>query len=196
MSKLTSEFQYKYEIECGETAWNKVIVYKTILSELKYQSDIAGENVKFIQDKIAGLTYGKTMTNETRGKATIDIELSKAAIDLANAQEEFDILKKNVQACRNVMQEFKAIADANKIAGQTDEQMYAQNALNEYAQSLAKDLQAEIIALGKPTVATIKKAMINPVIWSAMKAAGLIPSDAQMIAVNQDATKIEILKIQ
>lgn len=196
MSKLTSEFQYKYEIESGETAWNKVIVYKTILSELKYQSDIAGENVKFIQDKIAGLTYGKTMTNETRGKATIDIELSKAAIDLANAQEEFDILKKNVQACRNVMQEFKAIADANKIAGQTDEQMYAQNALNEYAQSLAKDLQAEIIALGKPTVATIKKAMIKPVIWSAMKAAGLIPSDAQMIAVNQDATKIEILKIQ
>lgn len=196
MSKLTSEFQYKYEIASGETAWNKVIVYKTLLSELKYQSDIAGENVKFIQDKIAGLTYGKTMNSETRGKATADVELSKAAIDLANAKEEFDILKKNVIACRNVMQEFKAIADANKIVGKTDDEMYAQNAMNEYAQVLAKDLQAEIISLGKPTVETIKRAMINSTVWAAMKAAGLIPSDAAMIAVNQDATKIEIIKIQ
>lgn len=70
------------------------------------------------------------------------------------------------------------------------------NALNEYAQVLAKDLQAEIISLGKPTVETIKRAMINLTVWAAMKAAGLIPSDAAMIAVNQDATKIEIIKIQ
>jgi hypothetical protein len=196
MSKLTSEFQYKYEIESGETAWNKVIVYKTLLSELKYQSDVAGENVKFIQDKIEGLKYGKTMTSETRGKASIDIDLSKAAIDLANAQEEWAILKKNVTSCRNVMQEFKDIADANKIVGKTDDEMYAQNALNEYAQVLAKDLQAEIISLGKPRVETIKRAMINATVWAAMKAAGLIQSDAAMIAVNQDATKIEIIKMQ
>jgi Na+/citrate or Na+/malate symporter len=71
--------------------------------------------------------------------------------------------------------------------------MFEVNAANEFTVLLAREMQAEIIATGRPSAAKIKNAMSNPITWTALKQIGIIPADVQMIAGSIDPTNVALI---
>jgi hypothetical protein len=74
----------------------------------------------------------------------------------------------------------------------SDEEMFEVNAANEFTVLLAREMQAEVIANGRPSAAKIKNAMSNPLTWTALKNIGLIPKDTPLIASSIDPTIIQL----
>ena len=70
--------------------------------------------------------------------------------------------------------------------------MFEINAANEFTVLLAREMQAEIIATGRPSASKIKNAMSNPITWTALKNVGIIPADTPLLAGNVDPTLIQL----
>jgi len=74
----------------------------------------------------------------------------------------------------------------------TDDEMFEANAANEFTVMIGKEIQAEIIATGRPSPAKLRNAMSNPHTFNALQRVGLIPKEAVLIEGNPDPQKIEI----
>ena len=75
------------------------------------------------------------------------------ALDLYKLnKDEIDILNK-------LLKELYVLAEPTRIKGYSDEQMFEANAVNEFTVSIAREIQAEIIANGRPSPAKIRNAM-------------------------------------
>jgi len=85
-----------------------------------------------------------------------------------------------------------AVAETTRIAGYTDEQMFEVNAANEFTVSIGKEIQAEIIANGRPSPAKLRNAMSNPHTFAALKGIGLIPADTLLLGGNDVPLCIEL----
>jgi hypothetical protein len=81
---------------------------------------------------------------------------------------------------------------AERIPGYTDEQMFEANAANEFTVTIGKDIQAEIIANGRPSPAKLRNAMSNPHTFAALKQCGLVPETAVMLEGSNSALRIEL----
>ena len=53
--------------------------------------------------------------------------------------------------------------------------MFEANAANEFTVNIGREIQAEMIANGRPSAAKLRNAMSNPHTWNALKQIGLIP---------------------
>ena len=71
--------------------------------------------------------------------------------------------------------------------------MFEANAANEFTVSIGREIQAEMIANGRPSPAKLRNAMSNPHTWNALKQVGLIPKKTQILEGNVDPKlKIEL----
>ena len=70
--------------------------------------------------------------------------------------------------------------------------MWEANAANEFTVTIGKEIQAEIIAVGRPSPAKLRNAMSNPYTFHALQQVGLIPQEAVMLEGNADPSKIEL----
>ena len=73
-----------------------------------------------------------------------------------------------------------------------DDMMFEVNAANEFAVWVAKEIQAEIIANGRPSPAKLRNAMSNPYSFKALQQCGLIPEGAVLLEGNADPLNIQI----
>jgi hypothetical protein len=60
---------------------------------------------------------------------------------------------------------------------------------------MAREMQAEIIANGRPSAARIKNAMSNPVTWEALKQIGIIEPNTKYIAGSVDPTAVQLVPV-
>jgi hypothetical protein len=105
-------------------------------------------------------------------------------------QDEIVILNK-------LLEELYVIAEPTRIKGYTDEEMYEANAANEFTVNLARDMQADMIANGRPSASKIRNAMSNPHSWNALKTIGLIPQETKILQGYDNPTlKIELKEIE
>ena len=70
--------------------------------------------------------------------------------------------------------------------------MFEINAVNEFTVWCAREIQAEIIANGRPSAARLRNAMSSPITFEALKKVGLIPEDSKLIGGNIDPAVIEL----
>jgi hypothetical protein len=78
------------------------------------------------------------------------------------------------------------IAEPTRIPGYSDEEMWEANQANEFTVNIAKEIQAEMIANGRPSAAKIGNAMSNPHTWNALKSIGLVPQETKILVGNTD----------
>jgi len=195
-SKLNTEFNYRYQV-IGETAWEKIKTLKGFLEgrvraadleevdELKYQAQLAElkhlEETEGLQHKILNL------------KAEI-IESESMQVSI---KEAFELNKKEIEILNKLLKELYVIAEPTRIEGYSDEEMYEANAANEFTVTIGKEIQAEIIANGKPSPAKIRNAMSNPYTWNALKQIGMIPKEAKLLEGNiNPKLKIELKGVE
>ena len=181
-SKFNTEFNYRYQV-IGNTPWEKIKTLKGFLEgrirtaklqevgKLKFQAMIA--KLKHLQK--TGLEHEvlelKAEIIETESFHQTEEECFKLNLD------EIEILKK-------LLKELYVIAEPTRIKGYTDEEMFEANAANEFTVHIGKEIQAEMIANGRPSAAKIGNAMSNPYTWNALKSVGLIPKDTKILEGN------------
>lgn len=181
-SKLNSEFNYRYQV-IGETPWEKIKTLKGFL-EGRVRAAVLEDvgNLKY-QAKLSELQH----LQEIGALPHIILNLRAEILELESHQvaatEAFLLNKQEIAILEKLLAEYYAIAEPTRIPGYTDEEMFEANAANEFTLMIAKEIQAEIIANGRPSPAKLRNAMSNPHTFGILKQIGLIPPEAVLLGV-------------
>lgn len=199
MSKLNSEFNYRYQV-IGETVWEKI---KTL------QGFMAGRQRAAALEKVHELRT-KSMRSKlehlkNNGAPEYEILNLEAELIEVEAVEE-DTLKNfadnrdEIKILEKLFTELYALAEPTRLkhpdgTPYSDEEMFEVNAANEFTVWMAREMQAEIIATGRPSAAKIKNAMSNPITWRALQHIGIIDPGTKYIAGSVDPTLVELVPV-
>ena len=191
-SKLNTEFNYRYQV-IGDTAWEKIKTLQGFLvgrvraavleevSELKYKAQLA--KLKRLESE-AGLE---------EDILELKAEIMETESHQQTAYEAYRLNEAEIKIINKLLKELYVIAEPTRIKGYTDEEMFEANAANEFTVNIGREIQAEMIANGRPSAAKIRNAMSNPHTWNALKSIGLIPKEPKILKGNVNPTlKIEL----
>ncbi len=183
-SKLNTEFNYRYQV-IGDTAWEKIKTLKGFL-EGRVRAAVL-EEVGNLKDQ-AKLAKLKHLQNGGGGLEHEILELKAEILEGKShqpaAKEAFELNKKEIEILNKLLKELYVIAEPTRIEGYTDEEMFEANAANEFTVNIGREIQAEMIANGRPSPAKLRNAMSNPYTWNALKSIGLIPKETKILEGN------------
>jgi len=196
-SKFNSEFNYRYQV-IGDTPWEKI---KTLQGFLEGRIRAAAlEEVGDLknQAKIAKLKHLQNGGNGLEHEILeLKAEILEAKSHEATAKEAFELNTKEIEILKGLLDELYIIAEPTRIPGYTDEEMWEANQANEFTVSIGREIQAEMIANGRPSPAKLKNAMSNPHTWNALKKIGLVPKETKILMGNTDPMlKIELKGVE
>ena len=184
-SKFNSEFNYRYQV-IGQTPWEKI---KTLQGFLEGRVRAAKlEEVGALKDqaKVAKLKRLESEGGLEEDILTLKAEIMEAESHLPVSKEAFELNRKEIEILNKLLEELYVIAEPTRIPGYSDEEMWEANQANEFTVNIAKEIQAEMIANGRPSAAQIGNAMSNPHTWNALKSIGLVPQETKILVGNTD----------
>ena len=184
-SKFNSEFNYRYQV-IGQTPWEKI---KTLQGFLEGRVRAAKlEEVGALKDqaKVAKLKRLESEGGLEEDILTLKAEIMEAESHLPVSKEAFELNRKEIEILNKLLEELYVIAEPTRIPGYSDEEMWEANQANEFTVNIAKEIQAEMIANGRPSAAKIGNAMSNPHTWNALKKIGLVPQETKILVGNTD----------
>jgi len=196
-SKLNTEFNYRYQV-IGDTPWERIKTLKGFL-EGRIRAAVL-EEVGALKDqaKVAKLKYlqngGQGLEHEI---LQLKAEILEGESHQPAAKEAFELNQKEIKILKKLLKELYVIAEPTRIKGYSDEEMYEANAANEFTVNIGREIQAEMIANGRPSAAKLRNAMSNPHTWNALKEVGMIPKDAKILTGKINPTlKIELKGVE
>ena len=185
-SKFNSEFNYRYQV-IGDTPWEKI---KTLQGFLEGRVRAAAlEEVGDLknQAKVAKLKHLQNGGNGLEHEILeLKAELLESKSFKATEKEAFELNRKEIEILKGLLDELYVIAEPTRIPGYSDEEMWEANQANEFTVSIGREIQAEMIANGRPSPAKLKNAMSNPHTWNALKKIGLVPKETKILMGNTD----------
>ena len=195
--KFNSEFNYRYQV-IGCTPWEKIKTLKSFLEGRIRAAALEEVGKLKHQAKLAKLNYLK---NGGEGLEHEILELKAEIIELDSHQvtleEAFELTKDEIKILKKLLKELYVIAEPTRIKGYTDEEMFEANAANEFTVNIGREIQAEMIANGRPSAAKLRNAMSNPHTWNALKQIGLIPKKTKILEGNiNPQLKIELKGVE
>ena len=196
-SKLNTEFNYRYQV-IGDTPWEKIKTLKGFL-EGRVRAAVL-EEVGNLKDQ-AKVSKLKHLQNGGHGLEHEILELKAEIMEAEShqvaAKEAFELNKKEIEILNKLLKELFVIANPTRIKGYSDEDMYEANAANEFTVNIGREIQAEMIANGRPSPAKLRNAMSNPHTWNALKGIGLIPKETKILQGNiNPIKKIELIGVE
>lgn len=196
-SKFNSEFNYRYQV-IGDTPWEKI---KTLQGFLEGRIRAAAlEEVGNLknQAKVAKLKHLQNGGNGLEHEILeLKAEILEAKSHEATEKEAFELNRKEIETLEKLLEELYVIAEPTRIPGYSDEEMWEANQANEFTVSIGRDIQAEMIANGRPSPAKLKNAMSNPHTWNALKEIGLVPKETKILEGNTDPMlKIKLIGVE
>ena len=196
-SKFNSEFNYRYQV-IGDTPWEKI---KTLQGFLEGRIRAAAlEEVGNLKNQ-AKVSKLKHLQNGGNGLEHEILELKAEILEAqsheATAKEAFELNTKEIEILKGLLDELYVIAEPTRIPGYTDEEMWEANQANEFTVNIGREIQAEMIANGRPSPAKLRNAMSNPHTWNALKQIGLIPKQTKILEGNiNPKEKIKLIGVE
>ena len=123
---------------------------------------------------------------------TLEAELIELESTLEDTAHALALNKQELAIIRKLLAELYEIAEPTRIPGYTDDQMFEANANNEFTVTIGREIQAEIIANGRPSPAKLLNAMSNPQTLESLKLIGLVPKETILL---EKSDIDEILKL-
>jgi hypothetical protein len=195
-SKFNSEFNYRYQV-IGHTPWEKI---KTLQGFLEGRVRAAVlEEVGHLKDKakIAKLKRLESEGGLEEDILTLKAEIMEAESHLPVSKEAFELNRKEIEILNKLLEELYVIAEPTRIPGYSDEEMWEANQANEFTVNIGREIQAEMIANGRPSAAKIGNAMSNPHTWNALKEIGLVPQETKILVGNDNPQdKIKLIGVE
>ena len=184
-SNLNSEFNYRYQV-IGSTPWEKI---KTL------QGFLIGRRRAAVLEQVADLKYQARLEELAHLKTVpalphILLNLQADIIELESHLDDqrhaFELNRKEITILEKLMAELYAEVEPTRLCHPdgtlyTDDEMFEANANYEFTVTIGREIQSEIIALGRPSPAKLLNAMSNPHTMSALKQIGLVPQETQML---------------
>jgi len=196
-SKFNSEFNYRYQV-IGDTPWEKI---KTLQGFLEGRVRAAAlEEVGNLKNQ-AKVSKLKHLQNGGKGLEHEILELKADILEAkshqATEKEAFELNRKEITILEKLMKELYVIAEPTRIPGYSDEEMWEANQANEFTVNIGREIQAEMIANGRPSPAKLKNAMSNPYTWNALKDIGLVPKETKILVGNINPhDKIKLIGVE
>ena len=193
-SKFNTEFNYRYQV-IGNTPWEKI---KTLQGFLEGRvRTVALEEISHLkyQAKVSELKHLIKENGLEHKILELKAEIMEIESLQATEEEAFKLNKDEIKILNKLLKELFVIADPTRIKGYTDEEMYEANAANEFTVNIGREIQAEMIANGRPSPAKLRNAMSNPYTWNALKSVGLIPKDTRILEGNVNPALEITLKV-
>ena len=196
-SKFNSEFNYRYQV-IGDTPWEKI---KTLQGFLEGRIRAAAlEEVGDLKNQ-AKVSKLKHLQNGGNGLEHEILELKAEILEAqsheATAKEAFELNTKEIETLKKLLEELYVIAEPTRIPGYSDEEMWEANQANEFTVNIGREIQAEMIANGRPSPAKLKNAMSNPYTWNALKDIGLVPKETKILVGNINPhDKIKLIGVE
>ena len=199
MAKLNSEFNYRYQV-IGETVWEKI---KTLLGFLDGRKRAAAlEKVSELktQAKYEELKHLKASNALPHVVLNLEAEILEMESCTEEVARNFRDNLDEIKIIEKLLAELYALAEPTRLKHQdgtpfSDEEMFEVNAANEFTVWMAREMQAEIIAMGRPSAAKIKNAMSNPITWAALKQIGIIDASTKYIASSVDPCVVQLIAV-
>ena len=181
-SKLNTEFNYRYQV-IGNTPWEKIKTLQGFLEGRVRAAALPEVAQLTFQAKIAKLKHLQE-TGLEHEVLELRAEIMEAESFKQTEEECFKLNLDEIEILNKLLKELYVIAEPTRIKGYTDEEMYEANAANEFTVNIGREIQAEMIANGRPSAAKLRNAMSNPYTWNALKNIGLIPKDTKILEGN------------
>ena len=195
--KFNSEFNYRYQV-IGNTPWARIKTLKGFLEGRIRALALKKAGTLRYQAKLSKLNHLK---NGGQGLEHEILELKANIIETESEEETlkeaFELTKEEIKMLKKLLKELYVLAEPTRIKGYTDEQMFEANAANEFTVDIGREIQAEMIANGRPSPAKLRNAMSNPHTWNALKQVGLIPKATKILEGNPNPQlKIELKGVE
>ena len=196
-SKFNSEFNYRYQV-IGDTPWEKI---KTLQGFLEGRIRAAALEEVSLLKKQAKIAKLKHLENGGNGLEHEILELKAEILETksheATEKEAFELNRKEITMLEKLLEELYVIAEPTRIPGYSDEEMWEANQANEFTVNIGREIQAEMIANGRPSPAKLKNAMSNPYTWNALKDIGLVPKETKILVGNINPNdKIKLIGVE
>lgn len=195
-SNLNSEFNYRYQV-IGETPWEKIKQLQNFLEGRKRAAAL-----ETVADLKRQAKFSELQTlKDNNALPHLILNLQAEIIEMESVQEDqkhnFDLNRQEIKILEKLLGELFIIAEPTRLRHEdgtpyTDDEMFEANAANEFTVMIGKEIQAEIIANGRPSPAKLRNAMSNPHTFHALQRIGLIPKEALLLEGNADPLKIEL----
>jgi len=195
--KFNTEFNYRYQV-IGNTPWERIKTLKGFLEgRLRALALEEAGKLKY-QAKLSKLNHLK---NGGEGLEHEILELKAEIIEMeshrASLEEAYELTRDEIKILKKLLKELYVLAEPTRIEGYTDEEMFEANAANEFTVNIGREIQAEMIANGRPSPAKLRNAMSNPHTWNALKQIGLIPKKTKILEGNiNPQLKIELKGVE
>jgi hypothetical protein len=193
-SNLNSEFNYRYQV-IGSTPWEKIKTLQGFYvgrkraavleecAELKYQA------------KLEELKHLKTVPALPHIILNLQAELIEHESHLEDQRHAFELNRKEIKILEKYMAELYAEVEPTRLRHDdgtpyTDDEMFEVNANYEFTVTVGRELQSEIIALGRPSPAKLLNAMSNPQTMESLKLIGLVPQGTELLEQKHIVTAI------
>jgi len=184
-SNLNSEFNYRYQV-IGSTPWEKIKTLQGFLvgrkraavleecAELKYQA------------KLEELKHLKTVPALPHILLNLQAEILELESHLDDQKHAFELNRKEIKILEKYMAELYMEVEPSRLkhpdgTPYTDDEMFEANANYEFTVTIGREIQAEIIALGRPSPAKLLNAMSNPQTLESLMQIGLVPQGTMLL---------------
>ena len=201
-SNLNSEFNYRYQV-IGSTPWEQIKTLQGFyvgrkraavleeVAELKYQA------------KLEELKHLKTVPALPHILLNLQAEIIELESHLDDQKHAFELNRKEIKILEKYMAELYAEVEPTRLkhpdgTPYTDDEMFEANANYEFTVTVGREIQSEIIAMGRPSPAKLLNAMSNPQTLQSLMQIGLVPQgtvlleqkDIMLELTNQQSTTI------
>ena len=189
-SNLNSEFNYRYQV-IGSTPWEKLKTLKGFLVGRKRAAVL--EKCADLKHKSKLLEYKHLLTVPALPHVLLNLEAEILELEshLDDQKHAFELNRTEIKILEKLIEELYVVCEPTRVPGYTDDQMFEANANYEFTVTVGRELQSEIIALGRPSPAKLLNAMSNPQTMEALKLVGLVPKDTVLLG---EGTEQPLLK--
>jgi hypothetical protein len=170
----------------GSTPWEKIKTLQGFyvgrkraavleeVAELKYQA------------KLEELKHLKTVPALPHIMLNLQAEIIELESHLDDQKHAFELNRKEIKILEKLMAELYAEVEPTRLkhpdgTPYTDDEMFEANANYEFTVTIGREIQSEIIAMGRPSPAKLLNAMSNPETLQSLMMVGLVPQGTVLL---------------
>jgi hypothetical protein len=194
-SNLNSEFNYRYQV-IGSTPWEKIKTLQGFLVGRKRAAVLEQVADLKHQAKLEELKHLKTVPALPHVLLNLQAEIIELESFLDDQAHAFRLNDKEIEILNKLITELYIEVEPTRLKHEdgtpyTDDEMFEANANHEFTVTIGREIQAEIIANGRPSPAKLLNAMSNPQTLEALKIVGIVPKETILLGEKDVTLQIE-----
>jgi hypothetical protein len=184
-SNLNSEFNYRYQV-IGSTPWEKLKQLQNFLAGRKSAAAMEKAAELKFQAKLAELEHLKQVPALPHVIMNLQVEIMEIEAHLENQDHAFRLNRTEIGILEKLINEIYVEVEPTRLKHEdgtpySDDEMFEANANLEFTVMIGREIQAEIIANGRPSPAKLLNAMSNPQTLEMLKQVGLVPQETVLL---------------